>query len=129
VAHGGTIFLDEIGEVSPATQTKLLRVLDTSTFRHVGGTTEIHVNVRVLAATNRDLKSMVCQGAFREDLFYRLSTITLELPPLRKRLPDVDLLARHFVAMLNERFGTGMRIGEAALHVLRGHSWPGNGST
>jgi DNA-binding NtrC family response regulator len=126
VAHGGTIFLDEIGEVSPATQTKLLRVLDTSTFRHVGGTTEIHVNVRVLAATNRDLKSMVRQGAFREDLFYRLSTITLELPPLRKRLPDVDLLARHFVAMLNERFGTGMRIGEAALHVLRGHSWPGN---
>jgi transcriptional regulator with PAS, ATPase and Fis domain len=126
VAHGGTIFLDEIGEVSPATQTKLLRVLDASTFRHVGGTAEIHVDVRVLAATNRDLKSMVRQGAFREDLFYRLSTITLELPPLRKRLPDVDLLARHFVAMLNERFGTGMRIGEAALHVLRGHSWPGN---
>jgi transcriptional regulator with PAS, ATPase and Fis domain len=126
VAHGGTIFLDEIGEVSPATQTKLLRVLDTSTFRHVGGTDEIHVDVRVLAATNRDLKTMVRQGAFREDLFYRLSTITLELPPLRKRGPDIDLLASHFVAMLNERFGTTMRMGAGASNVLRRHSWPGN---
>ena len=76
VAHGGTIFLDEIGEVSQATQVKLLRVLDTSTFRHVGGTTEIRVDVRVLAATNRDLPAMVRQGLFREDLYYRLSTIT-----------------------------------------------------
>ncbi|HWQ52225.1 MAG TPA: sigma-54 dependent transcriptional regulator [Bryobacteraceae bacterium] len=126
VAHGGTIFLDEIGEVSPATQTKLLRVLDTSTFRHVGGTVEIHVDVRVLAATNRDLKAMVRQGAFREDLFYRLSTITLELPPLRHRGNDVDLLAKHFVTTLNERFGMSMRIGEDALDVLRHHSWPGN---
>ena len=98
MADGGTIFLDEIGEVSLATQVKLLRVLDTSTFRRVGATTEIHVNVRVLAATNRDLEAMVRQGLFREDLYYRLSTITLHLPALRERRADVDLLATHFAA-------------------------------
>jgi DNA-binding NtrC family response regulator len=126
VAHGGTIFLDEIGEVSPGTQTKLLRVLDSSTFRRVGGSVEIHVDVRVLAATNRDVPAMVRQGHFREDLFYRLSTITVEIPPLRARAGDIDLLARHFVAMLNERFGVQKRIGAGALETLRGHAWPGN---
>jgi len=126
VANGGTIFLDEIGEISPATQTKLLRVLDTSTFRHVGGTVEVHVDVRVLAATNRDLQSMVRQGQFREDLYYRMSTISLELPPLRRRGADVELLARHFVAVMNERFGSSKKISEAALQMLRRHSWPGN---
>ncbi len=126
VAHGGTIFLDEIGEVSPATQTKLLRVLDASTFRHVGGTAEIRVDVRVLAATNRDLAAMVRQGSFREDLFYRLSTITLEIPPLRTRGADVQLLAAHFVAALNERFGSSKRISAGALAVLERHTWPGN---
>jgi DNA-binding NtrC family response regulator len=126
VADCGTIFLDEIGEVSPATQTKLLRVLDSSTFRRVGGTSEVRVNVRVLAATNRNLEGMIKQGAFREDLFYRMNTIRIELPPLRSRSGDVDLLARHFVAVLNERFGTSRRMGEQALSVLRRHSWPGN---
>jgi DNA-binding NtrC family response regulator len=126
VANGGTIFLDEIGEVSPATQTKLLRVLDTSTFRHVGGTVEIQVDVRVLTATNRDLSSMVRKGLFREDLFYRLSTITVEVPPLRARGTDVELLAQHFVTTLNERFGSGKHISEEALQVLRRHDWPGN---
>ncbi len=126
VANGGTIFLDEIGEVSPATQTKLLRVLDTSTFRHVGGTSEIRVDVRVLAATNRDLPAMVRQGHFREDLFYRLSTISIEVPPLRSRSGDVDLLAQHFVAALNERFGSSKQISEEALRLLRRHGWPGN---
>lgn len=126
VAHGGTIFLDEIGEVSPSTQTKLLRVLDTSTFRHVGGTAEVHVDVRVLAATNRDIPSMVRQGLFREDLYYRMSTITMELPPLRDRGRDVELLACHFVTMLNERFGSTKQIGEEAMRTLRRHSWPGN---
>lgn len=126
VADGGTIFLDEIGEVSPATQTKLLRVLDTSTFRHVGGTAEIHVDVRILTATNRDISSMVRQGLFREDLFYRLTTITVEVPPLRARGIDVELLARQFVATLNERFGSSKRISEEALQLLRGHNWPGN---
>lgn len=126
VAHGGTIFLDEIGEVSQATQVKLLRVIDASTFRHVGGTTEIRVDVRVLAATNRDLDAMVRQGLFRQDLYFRLSTITLTVPPLRARRSDVDLLASHFVGVLNERFGVRKRIGEAALAILRRYDWPGN---
>ncbi len=90
VASGGTIFLDEIGEVSPATQVTLLRVLDASTFRHVGGTREIRVDVRVLAATNRDLAGMVRQGLFREDLYYRLSTISVHLPCLRDRMHAVE---------------------------------------
>jgi DNA-binding NtrC family response regulator len=126
VANGGTIFLDEIGEVSQTTQVKLLRVLDTSTFRHVGGTSEIHVDVRVLAATNRDLPAMVRQGLFREDLYYRLSTIAIEIPALRKRLPDIDLLADYFVERLNERFGFQKRLSATASDVLRRHDWPGN---
>ncbi|MCX6543641.1 MAG: sigma-54 dependent transcriptional regulator [Acidobacteria bacterium] len=126
VANGGTIFLDEIGEVSQTTQVKLLRVLDTSTFRHVGGTSEIRVDVRVLAATNRDLPAMVRQGLFREDLYYRLSTIAIEIPPLRKRRPDIDLLADYFVERLNERFGYEKRLGAAAREVLCRHDWPGN---
>jgi DNA-binding NtrC family response regulator len=126
VAHGGTIFLDEIGEVSQATQVKLLRVLDSSTFRHVGGTAEIHVDVRVLAATNRDLQAMVRQGLFREDVYYRLSTISVDVPSLRQRRTDVDLLAAHFVAMLNDRFGFNKRMGAEALALLRRHDWPGN---
>ncbi len=126
VAHGGTIFLDEIGEVSQTTQVKLLRVLDTSTFRHVGGTAEIRVDVRVLAATNRDLPALVKQGLFREDLFYRLSTIAVEVPALRERRGDVARLAGHFVAALNERYGTERRLGERALAILERHDWPGN---
>jgi DNA-binding NtrC family response regulator len=127
VAQGGTIFLDEIGEVSVATQVKLLRVLDTSTFRHLGATTEVHVDVRVLAATNRDLTAMVRQGVFREDLYYRLSTVLLTLPSLAERRSDIDLLADHFVSLLSERFGVARRqLSPAALDVLRRHSWPGN---
>ena len=126
VAHGGTIFLDEIGEISQATQVKLLRVLDTSVFRHVGGTSEIRVDVRVLAATNRDLRAMVARGLFREDLFYRMSTITVEIPPLRKRGSDIELLARHFVTMLNERYGTGKSLSPEAVAALCRHGWPGN---
>src|ERR1041384_8106692 len=126
VAHGGTIFLDEIGEISQATQVNLLRVLDTSVFRHVGGTSEIRVDVRMLAATNRDLRAMVSKGLFREDLFYRLSTITVEIPPLRKRGSDVELLARHFVNLLNQRYGTSKVLAESALEAIRRHAWPGN---
>jgi transcriptional regulator with PAS, ATPase and Fis domain len=126
VAHGGTIFLDEIGEVSQATQVKLLRVLDTSSFRHVGGTAEVHVDVRVLAATNRHLPALVKQGLFREDLFYRLSTIAVEVPALRERRGDVPLLAEHFVAVLNDRYGTRRRLGERTLEALARHDWPGN---
>jgi DNA-binding NtrC family response regulator len=126
VAHGGTIFLDEIGEISQATQVNLLRVLDTSVFRHVGGTSEIRVDVRVLAATNRDLRAMVGKGLFREDLFYRMSTITVEIPALRKRGGDIELLARHFVDVLNERYGTSKRLSAGALEAIGRHGWPGN---
>ncbi len=126
VADGGTIFLDEVGEVSPNTQVKLLRVLDTSVFRHVGGTTEIRVDVRVVVATNRDLGDMVRKGLFREDLYYRLSTIILGLPPLRERSGDVDLLTNHFITLLNDRFGLRKRIGPEARDLLRRHDWPGN---
>lgn len=126
VADGGTIFLDEIGEISPATQVRLLRVLEKYPFRHVGGTKEINVDVRVLAATNRDLSTMVRQGLFREDLYYRLSTITVEVPSLRARGSDIELLAQHFVTVLNERFGSNKRISGEAFELLRRHSWPGN---
>jgi DNA-binding NtrC family response regulator len=126
VANRGTVFLDEIGETSQATQVKLLRVLDTSTFRHVGGTAEIRVDVRILAATNRDLPAMVAQGMFRQDLYYRLSTITIRVPPLRERGQDIDLLAGHFVALLNERFGLRRHLSPAALQALGRHDWPGN---
>ena len=126
VADGGTIFLDEIGEISPATQTTLLRVLDTSTFRHLGGTKEIHIDVRVITATNRDIPGMVRQGLFREDLYYRLSTITVEVPPLRAREGDIDLLVRQFAAKLNLQFGSNKQFSEEALELLRRHTWPGN---
>jgi DNA-binding NtrC family response regulator len=126
VANGGTIFLDEIGEVSQATQVKLLRVLDTSTFRHVGGTTEIKVDARVVVATNRALATLARQKLFREDLYYRLSTITVELSPLRQRAGDVELLAEHFVARLNERYGFYRRLGSEAMALLRGYDFPGN---
>jgi len=126
VADSGTVFLDEIGEISPSTQSKLLRVLDAGTFRRLGGSPELHVDVRVLAATNRDVPAMVRAGQFREDLFYRLSTFAIEIPPLRARAGDVDLLARHFVAQLGRRYGVSRTLGAAALDVLRRHHWPGN---
>ena len=126
VADGGTIFLDEIGEISPTTQTTLLRVLDTSTFRHLGATREIHVDVRVITATNRDIPAMVRKGLFREDLFYRLSTITVEVPPLRERTGDVDLLVQQFAARLNVQFGSNKQFSRETLDLLRRHTWPGN---
>ena len=126
VANGGSIFLDGIGEVSPAAQVKLLRVLDASTFRRVGGTAELHVDVRVIAATNRDLTALVRQGLFREDLYYRLRTIAVEMPPLRARAGDVELLAGHFVRRLNARYGFEKRIGAEAMALLHRHPWPGN---
>jgi two-component system, NtrC family, nitrogen regulation response regulator NtrX len=126
VADGGTIFLDEIGEISLTTQVMLLRVLDTATFRRVGATSEIHVNVRVIAATNRDLEAMVRQKQFRQDLFYRLSSITVSVPALRERDSDIDRLADHFLSRLNERFGSSKRLSPAARRLLEQHDWPGN---
>ena len=126
VANGGTIFLDEIGELSQATQVKLLRVLDGGSFRHVGGTAEIRVDARVIAATHRDLGALVRQRLFREDLFYRLSTITIELPPLRERPGDVDLLVAHALGRLQQRYELSRRVGPEALQLLRAYAWPGN---
>ena len=126
VADGGTIFLDEIGEISPTTQTTLLRVLDTSTFRHLGATKEIRVDVRVITATNREIPAMVQKGLFRQDLYYRLSTITVEIPPLRARTGDIDLLVQQFAARLNLQFGSNKRFSDESLELLRRYSWPGN---
>jgi two-component system response regulator PilR (NtrC family) len=127
VAEKGTIFLDEIGEMSPVVQVKLLRVLQERKFRRLGGTEEIDADIRILAATNRDLSKMVADGAFREDLFYRINVIPLRLPSLRERIDDIPLLAEHFVA----RFAGQMHkpitgISGAALTRLKGYAWPGN---
>ena len=126
VADGGTIFLDEIGDVSTTTQVKLLRVLETGRFRRVGGTKEIEVNVRVVAATNRDLQEMMARGFFRRDLFHRLSTIRVDVPPLRERPADVLALIEHFLTRLNARFAQRKRLGAAALGRLQAYHWPGN---
>jgi two-component system response regulator PilR (NtrC family) len=127
VAEKGTIFLDEIGEMSPVVQIKLLRVLQERKFRRLGGTEEIDADIRILAATNRDLAKMVADGSFREDLFYRINVIPMRVPPLRERQGDIPLLAEHFVA----RFAEQMRkpissISGAAMSLLTQYAWPGN---
>src|SRR4029077_4621397 len=127
VADKGTIFLDEVGDTSLAMQVKLLRVLQERTLRRVGGTEEIPVDVRIIAATNRDLSEMVAENQFREDLFYRISVIPLELPPLRHRRDDIPLLADHFLARLNASMGRKFdRISDEALKKLESYEWPGN---
>jgi two-component system response regulator PilR (NtrC family) len=127
VADKGTIFLDEIGDTSLAMQVKLLRVLQERSLRRVGGTEEIPVDVRIIAATNRDLSEMVRENQFREDLFYRISVIPLELPPLRHRRDDIPLLADHFLARLNTSIGRKIdRISDEALKKMEAYDWPGN---
>jgi two-component system, NtrC family, response regulator PilR len=127
VADKGTMFLDEIGDTSLAMQVKLLRVLQERTIRRVGGTEEIPVDVRIIAATNRDLSEMVAENQFREDLFYRISVIPLELPPLRHRRDDIPLLAGFFLNRLNETMGKKIdRISDDALKKLETYEWPGN---
>ncbi|HTL43614.1 MAG TPA: sigma-54 dependent transcriptional regulator [Vicinamibacterales bacterium] len=127
VAEKGTIFLDEIGEMSPMLQVKLLRVLQERRFRRVGGTEEIDADIRIIAATNRDLARMVSDGQFREDLFYRINVIPVRMPPLRERTGDIPQLADHFIA----RFAPQMKkaidgIAPAAMASLTGYAWPGN---
>lgn len=127
LAHGGTIFLDEVGELSPSFQVKLLRVLQESRFEPVGSERTIEVDVRVVSATNRDLRSMVREGRFREDLFYRLCVVPIQLPPLRERREDLGELVRHFLAMIRKE--TGKVLGEPspqAMDLLRNQAWPGN---
>ena len=127
LADGGTIFLDEIGDMSPKLQVKLLRVLQEQTFEPVGATQTVKVNVRIIAATNRNLEEDVKEGKFREDLFYRLNVIPIIIPPLRSRLEDLPLLIDHFVKHFNRLKGRKItQFNEAAIQVLSAYNWPGN---
>jgi two-component system response regulator PilR (NtrC family) len=127
VADQGTIFLDEIGEMSPMMQVKLLRVLQERRFRRVGGVEELTADIRVIAATNRDLGRLVAEGRFREDLYYRINVIAVPLPPLRERLEDIALLANHFLAKYAEQMGKRLTgISGEAMACLQEYHWPGN---
>ena len=127
VADGGTVFLDEIGDMSPYLQSKLLRFLQDKTFRRVGGDRDIKVDVRVIAATNKDLQALVEKGEFREDLFFRLKVIPIRLPPLREREGDVSLLVDHFIAQFNREFRKHVKgVTPAFLERLEAYPWPGN---
>lgn len=126
LADGGTIFLDEIGDLPLSAQAKLLRVLQERTFERLGGTENIKVDVRIIAATNRDLKSEVKKGLFREDLFFRLNVLPIEIPPLRERREDIYLLVEHFLEKNNIRTGRNVRISEDALMELLKYDYPGN---
>lgn len=124
---GGTLFLDEVGDMSLMVQSKLLRILQEQKFERVGGNTSIEIDTRVLAATNRELAEMVAKGTFREDLFYRLNGFTIELPPLRKRDGDVQVLIEHFLPMCSRKMGKDVRtIAPEAIELLLAYSWPGN---
>jgi two-component system, NtrC family, response regulator HydG len=122
VADRGVLFLDEVGEVSPAVQVKLLRAIETREVLRVGSTRPVRTDVRIVAATNKDVKSEMQEGRFREDLYYRLNGVTLRLPPLRERKGDIPLLARHFL----DRFGPKKQLTPAALDALAVYGWPGN---
>ena len=127
MADGGTIFLDEAGDISPKLQGDLLRVLQERCFYRVGGSEEVRVDVRVIAATHVNLQQAVTDGKFREDLFYRLNVIQIDIPPLRDRREDIPLLARHFLERLAHELGKDVNeIGEGALKVLMDYNWPGN---
>lgn len=122
LADGGTVFLDEIGDMPPATQAKLLRVLQEKKFERVGGGQTIHVDVRFIAATNKNLPEMVKTGAFREDLFYRLNVLSIHLPSLRERIEDIPFLVEHFL----KQSGKELKISPRAMQVMIGYDWPGN---
>jgi DNA-binding NtrC family response regulator len=126
-ADGGTLFLDEIGDMRPAIQPKILRALEERTVRRVGGVSDINVDVRILAATNRDLQLLIAEGSFREDLYYRLNVINLQIPPLRERPEDIVPLARYFVQLFNAEFKRSIAgLAPAAEAVLKSYPWPGN---
>jgi hydrogenase-4 transcriptional activator len=126
-ADGGTLFLDEIGELPPQAQVRLLRILQDGSFERVGGQRPLHVDVRIVAATHRDLQAMVAEGAFREDLWYRIAVFPIQLPPLRERPEDVPALATHFALRAATRFGTPPRIPQPEdMDLLVAYPWPGN---
>ena len=125
-ADGGTLFLDEIGDVSPAVQVRLLRVLQERELERVGGNRTVKVSIRVIAATHRDLEGMVRAGAFRQDLFFRLNVVPLEIPPLRARPSDLPALTRHFLGYFSRQLGKRLDLSAAALDSLTRYDWPGN---
>jgi two-component system nitrogen regulation response regulator GlnG len=125
-AEGGTLFLDEIGDMPMDAQTRLLRVLQQGEYTTVGGRTPIRTDVRIVAATNKDLKQAINQGLFREDLYYRLNVVPLRLPPLRERAEDIPDLVRHFVAMTEKEGMAPKRFDNEALEVMKSYPWPGN---
>jgi transcriptional regulator with PAS, ATPase and Fis domain len=127
LAHRGSVFLDEIGDMPPLLQAKLLRVLEEKSFRRIGGNTDIEVDVRIIAATNRHLDRLVEEKMFREDLFYRLNIVPIHLPPLRERKGDIPLIAHHFLHQFREEFKkelSGFTL--QAKELLKSHPWPGN---
>ena len=127
LAEGGTLFLDEIGDINPGTQVKLLRVLQEREFERLGGTETVKVNVRLIAATNKDMEKAMVDGTFREDLYYRLNVFTIFVPPLRERKADMLLLADHFLEKFSREHGKGIkRISTPAIDMLMAYHWPGN---
>ncbi|MBI5137600.1 MAG: sigma-54-dependent Fis family transcriptional regulator [Nitrospirae bacterium] len=126
LADGGTLFLDEIGELSPGIQVKLLRFLQEKEFERVGGSKTLHVDVRIVAATHKDLKAAIAREVFREDLYYRLNVISIELPPLRERVEDVPLLAAHFLAKYGMEMAKPVRLTAEVTDRLTHYHWPGN---
>ena len=126
-ADGGTIFMDEVGDMAPATQAKLLRLLQEKEFERVGGSTTIHTDIRLIAATNQDLESLVAAGRFRQDLFYRLNVLTIHIPPLRERLDDIPLLLNYFFRRMNRELDRRVRdVSPETVQLLKRHNWPGN---
>jgi DNA-binding NtrC family response regulator len=127
LAHGGTLLLDEVAEMQPGTQAKFLRVLEEGSFRRLGGKSEIKVDVRVVAATNKDPIAALKEGAFREDLYYRLNVFTLSVPPLRQRVEDIPLIVTGFVEEFNGKYDKRITgADDATLKILMANPWPGN---
>jgi two-component system response regulator AtoC len=127
LAEGGTIFLDEIGEMGVTLQSRLLRVIENKTFRRVGGVKDLRVNTRIISATNRDLKRAIDEGKFRNDLYYRLQVIPIHLAPLRERIEDIIPLANHFISVFNKEFNKGVKkVSPGVGKLLEGYRWPGN---
>jgi len=126
LANGGTLFLDEVGDLGPSVQAKLLRVLETGEFERLGDPRTRRVQVRIIAATNKDLRAAVAERRFREDLFFRLNVVPIYLPPLRERMEDLPLLAAHFLERIRRETGRDLRLGHDALRVMLRYRWPGN---
>ncbi|MDI6788021.1 MAG: sigma-54 dependent transcriptional regulator [Planctomycetota bacterium] len=126
IAHQGTLFLDEIGEMSPAIQSHLLRVLETGEFRRIGGKKTLYTNVRIITATNNDLYQKITEKTFRQDLYYRLNTLVIHLPPLRKRKEDICLLAEYFLSIISKGMGKKKHLAPECRLLLEQYPWPGN---